>query len=99
MIQELKDIMRTVPEIEGLVGHEDAGKIMSLKECDGGNKVKCSLQSAFAKLMTASTDMVSEAIAQLIKRFYYNVLGTIGGHVEQLVFGVCIRFIVLCHSM
>jgi hypothetical protein len=68
MIQELKDVMRTVPEIEGLVGHEDAGRIMSLKECDAGNEVKSSLQSTFVKLMTASKDIVSEAIAKLITR-------------------------------
>ncbi|XP_062192263.1 mannose-6-phosphate isomerase 1-like [Phragmites australis] len=67
-IEELKDVLRTVPEVEGLVGHEDAGKIMSMKEYDGGNEAKSSLQSAFAKLMTASKDVVSEAIAKLINR-------------------------------
>ncbi|WVZ72074.1 hypothetical protein U9M48_020589 [Paspalum notatum var. saurae] len=67
-VEELKDVLRTVPEVEGLVGHEDAGKLMSLKEYDGGNEVKSILQSAFAKLMTASKDKVSEAIAKLINR-------------------------------
>ncbi|GJN05938.1 hypothetical protein PR202_ga23617 [Eleusine coracana subsp. coracana] len=57
-IEELKDILRTVPEIDGLIGHEVCGKIMSMKECDGGNEVKSSLQAAFAKLMTASRDMI-----------------------------------------
>ncbi|PAN32037.1 hypothetical protein PAHAL_5G458500 [Panicum hallii] len=67
-IEELKDILRTVPEVEGLVGHEDAGKLMSMKEYDGGSEVRSILQSAFAKLMTASKDMVSEAISKLISR-------------------------------
>jgi hypothetical protein len=39
-----------------------------LKECDAGNEVKSSLQSTFVKLMTASKDIVSEAIAKLITR-------------------------------
>ena len=67
-MKELKDILRTVPEVEGLVGHEDAGKLMTMKEYDGGSEVKSTLQSAFAKLMTASKDMVSEAISKLISR-------------------------------
>jgi hypothetical protein len=67
-MQELKDVLWTVPEIEVLVGREDADKIMSLKECDLGSGLKSTLQSAFARLMTASRDMVSEAIAQLINR-------------------------------
>jgi len=42
---------------------------MSFNEYDGGrNEVKSSLQSAFAKLMAASKDMVSEALSKLISR-------------------------------
>lgn len=41
---------------------------MNIKEYDGVNEVKSSLQSAFAKLMTANKDMVSEAVAKLISR-------------------------------
>ncbi|OQU86417.1 hypothetical protein SORBI_3003G087900 [Sorghum bicolor] len=67
-IEELKDVLRTVPEIEGLIGHEDTGKLMNMKEYDGVSEVKSSLRSAFAKLMTASKDMVSEAVAKLISR-------------------------------
>ncbi|PWZ11021.1 Mannose-6-phosphate isomerase 1 [Zea mays] len=67
-IEELKDVLRTIPEIQGLVGHEDTGKMMNMKEYDGVSEVKSTLQSAFAKLMTASKDMVSEAVAKLISR-------------------------------
>jgi mannose-6-phosphate isomerase len=41
---------------------------MNMKEYDGVSEVKSSLRSAFAKLMTASKDMVSEAVAKLISR-------------------------------
>ncbi|EAZ08978.1 hypothetical protein OsI_31243 [Oryza sativa Indica Group] len=67
-IQELKDVLRTVPEVEGLIGHEHAAKLMSFKEYDAGNQVKSTLQSAFANLMLASKDMVSEALSKLISR-------------------------------
>jgi len=39
-----------------------------MKEYDGVSEVKSSLQSAFVKLMTASKDMVSEALSKLISR-------------------------------
>ncbi|VAH71449.1 unnamed protein product [Triticum turgidum subsp. durum] len=64
-IQELKDVIRTVPEVAGLIGHEDADKLMTIKEYHGGNDIKSSLQSAFAKLMTASKEAVSEAVNKL----------------------------------
>uniref|UniRef100_A0A0D9UWC3 Mannose-6-phosphate isomerase n=1 Tax=Leersia perrieri TaxID=77586 RepID=A0A0D9UWC3_9ORYZ len=67
-IEELKDVLRTVPEVEDLVGPENAAKILSVKEYYGVNEVKSNLRSAFTKLMTASKDAVSEAIAKLICR-------------------------------
>ncbi|XP_024315614.1 mannose-6-phosphate isomerase 1 isoform X3 [Brachypodium distachyon] len=63
--EELKDVIRSVPEVVGLIGHEDAGKLMAIKGYHEANDVKSSLQSAFAKLMTASKQAVSEAIAKL----------------------------------
>uniref|UniRef100_A0A0E0BWF3 Mannose-6-phosphate isomerase n=1 Tax=Oryza meridionalis TaxID=40149 RepID=A0A0E0BWF3_9ORYZ len=67
-IQELKDVLRTVPEIEDLVGPEDAAKLLSVKEHHGVNEVKSCLRSAFTKLMTASKEAISEAITKLIFR-------------------------------
>uniref|UniRef100_A0ACD5TQT8 Uncharacterized protein n=1 Tax=Avena sativa TaxID=4498 RepID=A0ACD5TQT8_AVESA len=61
-IEELKDAIRTVPEVRVLIGQEDAAKLMIMKEY---NDVKSSMQSAFAKLMTASKDTVSEAVNKL----------------------------------
>ncbi|KAF7027177.1 hypothetical protein CFC21_039241 [Triticum aestivum] len=65
LFKELKDVIRTVPEVAGLIGHEDADKLMTIKEYHGGNDIKSSLQSAFAKLMTASKEAVSEAVNKL----------------------------------
>uniref|UniRef100_J3KW17 mannose-6-phosphate isomerase n=2 Tax=Oryza brachyantha TaxID=4533 RepID=J3KW17_ORYBR len=67
-IEELKDVLRTVPEVEDLVGPEDAAKLLSVKEYHGVNEVKSSLCSAFTKLMMANKEAVSEAIAKLICR-------------------------------
>uniref|UniRef100_A0ACD5VBB5 Uncharacterized protein n=1 Tax=Avena sativa TaxID=4498 RepID=A0ACD5VBB5_AVESA len=62
MVKELKDVIRTVPEVRVLIGQEDAAKLMTVKEY---NDVKSSMQLAFAKLMTASKDTVSEAVNKL----------------------------------
>ncbi|KAL5226667.1 hypothetical protein ABZP36_014932 [Zizania latifolia] len=67
-IEELKDVLRTVPEVEDLVGPEDAGKLMSIKVYHGANEIKSSLRSAFTKLMTASKEAVSKTIENLIFR-------------------------------
>ncbi|CAM0879134.1 unnamed protein product [Alopecurus aequalis] len=64
-IQELKDILATVPELRGLIGEEDAHKLMTVKEYLGANDVKVILQSAFEKLMIASKEAVSEAVTNL----------------------------------
>ncbi|KAM0880148.1 hypothetical protein ACQ4PT_033780 [Festuca glaucescens] len=67
-IEELKDVIRTVPEVGGLIGHEDAGKLITVKENHGDNDAKSILQSAFAKLMMASKETVSEAVNKLKDR-------------------------------
>ncbi|KAL6654902.1 hypothetical protein ACP70R_008367 [Stipagrostis hirtigluma subsp. patula] len=67
-VQELKEVLRTVPEVHELVGKEEAGKLLSVKEHDGGIKVRSYLQSAFTKLMIASEEAVSEAVSKLKNR-------------------------------
>ncbi|KAF0895005.1 hypothetical protein E2562_004992 [Oryza meyeriana var. granulata] len=67
-VQELKDVLRTVPEVRELVGKEEAAKLMGAKEHDGGIGVRSYLQSAFTKLMTASKETVSEAVSKLKSR-------------------------------
>ncbi|CAN6183692.1 unnamed protein product [Urochloa humidicola] len=65
---ELKDILRTTPEVNELVGHENYNMLKTYKEYDGDDKVKSCLRSAFSKLMTAIKDKVSEATKRLICR-------------------------------
>ena len=68
MVQELKDVLRTVPEVRMLVGKEDVVKLMTAKEHDGGIGVRSYLQSAFTKLMATSKEAVAEAISKLRSR-------------------------------
>ena len=65
MAKELKDVIRTVPEVGLLIGHEDADNLLTVNEYHGGNDEKFVLQSAFAKLMMASKEAVSEAVNKL----------------------------------
>jgi len=60
--------LRTVPEVQELVGKEESRKLLSVKEQDGGIGVRSYLKSAFTKLMTASDEAISEAIANLKTR-------------------------------
>ncbi|GJN25645.1 hypothetical protein PR202_gb13500 [Eleusine coracana subsp. coracana] len=63
--QELKEVLKTVPEVRDLVGKEDAAKLMSVKEQNEGIGVRPYLQSAFTNLMAANEEVVSEAISKL----------------------------------
>jgi mannose-6-phosphate isomerase len=64
MVQELKEVLRTVPEVRELVGNKDAAKLLSVQERNGGIGVRPYLQSAFANLMTAGEEAVAEAISK-----------------------------------
>ncbi|CAL4980184.1 unnamed protein product [Urochloa decumbens] len=66
--KELKEVLRTVPEVQELVGKEESRKLLSVKEQDGGIGVRSYLKSAFTKLMIASEEAVAEAIAKLKSR-------------------------------
>jgi mannose-6-phosphate isomerase len=60
--------LRTVPEVQELVGKEESRKLLSVKEQDGGIGVRSYLKSAFTKLMVAGEEAVSEAIAKIKSR-------------------------------
>lgn len=68
VVQELKEVLRTVPEVRELVGNKDAAKLLSVKEKNGGIGVRPYLQSAFANLMMASEEAVAEAISKFKSR-------------------------------
>ncbi|KAI0526973.1 hypothetical protein KFK09_002569 [Dendrobium nobile] len=64
-LKELKDVLTDVPEILELVGTENASKVMNIQELDGNEVVKDSLQSIFTTLMSASKEVISEALNEL----------------------------------
>lgn len=67
-LQELKDVLATVPEILELVGYEELSKIMNDQEHDGHIEPKSFLQSIFTRLMSAKQEAVSEAVLKLKSR-------------------------------
>jgi len=67
-IEELKDVLATVPEILELVGYKELSKIMNDKEHDGHIEPKSFLQSIFTRLMSAKQEAVSEAVLKLKSR-------------------------------
>lgn len=66
--QELKEVLRTVPEVQELVGKQESSKLLSVKDQDGGIGVRSYLKSAFSRLMTTSEEAVSRAISELKSR-------------------------------
>jgi mannose-6-phosphate isomerase len=68
MVQELKEVWGTVPEVRELVGNKDAAKLLSVKEKNGGIGVRPYLQSAFANVMTAGEEAVAGAISKFKSR-------------------------------
>uniref|UniRef100_M8CV90 Mannose-6-phosphate isomerase n=1 Tax=Aegilops tauschii TaxID=37682 RepID=M8CV90_AEGTA len=83
--EELKDVLRTVPEVRMLVGKEDVVKLMTAKEHDGGIGVRSYLQSAFTKLMATSKEAVAEAISKLRSRLNGEIKIRTFTEKEQLV--------------
>ncbi|KAI3956854.1 hypothetical protein MKX01_000888 [Papaver californicum] len=67
-LQELKDVLLTVPEIIELVGSVAAELLLSVKEEDGEEKIKPLLRSIFTILMLAGKDLVSEMVSKMKDR-------------------------------
>lgn len=68
LLQELKDVLTSVPEIGEIVGDEHVDRIMTLKETDACEEIKIALQSIYTKLMLASQETVSEHVSKLMHR-------------------------------
>lgn len=66
-VQELKQVLRDVPEIVEVVGSTDVEKFIRLDEQEK-EKAKSLLQSIFTKLMSASADIVALAVSQIKSR-------------------------------
>lgn len=68
IMQELKEVLRHVPEIVELVGTADAEQFLSLNEEGESGKAKSILQSIFTQLMSAKKDRVAEVVLKLKSR-------------------------------
>uniref|UniRef100_A0A6M2EGN3 mannose-6-phosphate isomerase n=1 Tax=Populus davidiana TaxID=266767 RepID=A0A6M2EGN3_9ROSI len=69
-IEELRGVLRDVPEIVELVGSAEANQVLQIHEQDHEEKVKSVLRSAFTQLMSASQEITAEAISKLKSRLY-----------------------------
>ncbi|XP_039143760.1 mannose-6-phosphate isomerase 2-like isoform X3 [Dioscorea cayenensis subsp. rotundata] len=67
-IEELKDVLTSVPEIRDMIGDEHIGKYMSIKETDPYDETKVVLQSIYTKLMSTSEEAVSKSVSKLKHR-------------------------------
>ncbi|XP_010549921.1 PREDICTED: mannose-6-phosphate isomerase 1 [Tarenaya hassleriana] len=66
-LQELKGVLRDVPEIEELVGTEEANQVLSISE-QHTEEVKSVLQTIFTLLMSAGADSTKEIISKMKQR-------------------------------
>ncbi|KAJ6421420.1 hypothetical protein OIU84_028738 [Salix udensis] len=69
-LEELKSVLRDVPEIVELVGSAEVNKLLQISEHGHEEKVKSGLRSAFTQLMSASKEMTAEVISNLKGRLY-----------------------------
>ncbi|KAJ6861301.1 mannose-6-phosphate isomerase 1-like [Populus alba x Populus x berolinensis] len=69
-LEELKAVLRDVPEIVELVGSAVVNQLLQINEQDHEEKVKSVLRSAFTHLMSASKEMTAEVISKLKSRLY-----------------------------
>ncbi|KAJ0989150.1 hypothetical protein J5N97_007506 [Dioscorea zingiberensis] len=67
-LEELKDVLTSVPEITEIVGDEHVDRIMTLKETDACEEIKIALQSIYTKLMMTSEEAISEQVLKLKHR-------------------------------
>ncbi|PNS96432.1 hypothetical protein POPTR_017G115500v4 [Populus trichocarpa] len=69
-LEELKAVLRDVPEIVELVGSAEVNQLLQINEQDHEKKVKSVLRSAFTHLMSASKEMTADVISKLKSRLY-----------------------------
>lgn len=68
--QELKDVLRTVPEIVEMIGDADSNRVLLLDNEDEEEDLKSALRSAFTLLMSATKLLISRAISDLKRRLH-----------------------------
>ncbi|XP_042026872.1 mannose-6-phosphate isomerase 1-like isoform X1 [Salvia splendens] len=67
-LEELKNVVRFVPEMTEVVGNSCGIQVLNTSEDDGEKIMKEVLQSLFTDLMSASKTVISEIIPKLISR-------------------------------
>ncbi|XP_028804474.1 mannose-6-phosphate isomerase 2-like [Neltuma alba] len=67
-LEELKVVIRTVPEVMELVGFGDALPIFGLTDQDNEETIKRELAAVFTRLMFADKKEVTESVGRLISR-------------------------------
>ncbi|XP_042030705.1 mannose-6-phosphate isomerase 1-like [Salvia splendens] len=68
VLEELKNVVRSVPEMTEVVGNSCGVQVLNTSEDDGEKIMKEVLQSLFTDLMSASKTVISEIIPKLISR-------------------------------
>ncbi|XP_023526350.1 mannose-6-phosphate isomerase 1-like [Cucurbita pepo subsp. pepo] len=67
-LEELKDVLHTVPEIVEMIGDADTNRVLLLNDEDDEDDLKSALRLAFTQLMSASKSLISKAISELKRR-------------------------------
>ncbi|KAM2527581.1 hypothetical protein TB1_024819 [Malus domestica] len=83
--QELKVVLANVPEIEELIGSEEAKKVSGITDQDKEEKVTSALRSVFTHLMLASKEMITTVITKMKDRLHIESQARRLTEKEQLV--------------
>ncbi|KAF8059766.1 hypothetical protein N665_1224s0009 [Sinapis alba] len=68
-LQELKSVIRAIPEIEELVGSDEANQVFCISEHDE-EKVKSAVRTIFTLLMSAGPDTTKQIVSKLKHRLH-----------------------------
>ncbi|CDY34738.1 BnaA01g32870D [Brassica napus] len=68
-LQELKSVIRAIPEIEELVGSEETNQVFCISEHDE-EKVKSAVRTIFTLLMSAGPDTTKQIVFKLKRRLH-----------------------------
>lgn len=68
-MQELKSVIKAIPEIEELVGSEEANQVLCISEYDE-EKVKSAVRTIFTLLMSAGPDTTKQIVFKLKRRLH-----------------------------
>lgn len=72
MLQELKSVIRAIPEIEELVGSEEANQVFCISEHDE-DKVKSVVRTIFTLLMSADPETTKKIVFKLKRRLHMEI--------------------------